>query len=72
MKCENCGKETSDGELQYRSVGDGSRYRGSKFVSYWICHDCAKSRQETFRVLYWIVGVALALGAIGVAIDALF
>jgi hypothetical protein len=72
MKCDQCGKESPGADFEQQSrVGGGSRYfvgLPQEPMTYWICRDCANYRRGTFRLLYWMVGLLLALGLFGVVV----
>lgn len=68
MRCNSCGKDVSDDEVVFDTtnvpIGPGGRRAYTATAPVWFCNDCAAYRQTTHRILYWIVGVVLVLGAI--------
>jgi hypothetical protein len=76
MRCSSCGKKVSDDEVVFDttnvSTRSGGKYAYTQTAPIWLCPDCANYRQGTFRLIFWIVGTILALGVIGLALDAIF
>ena len=78
MRCDSCGKGVPDDEkamFETRNVQTSApNFLGAptRVETFWLCSDCAKYRQTTHRILYWLVGVMLALGAIFIALRAVF
>jgi hypothetical protein len=65
----------SDDEVVFDTTnvprGSGGRWAYTDTAPVWFCDDCAAYRQTTYRLLYWIVGVVLTLGAVIAIFEAL-
>jgi hypothetical protein len=74
MRCDLCGKESPDAELDFRSVTDtsGPRVRSvaTKLYPFWICPECASYRRGTYRLVYWLAAVAAILCLIALVVNA--
>ena len=76
MRCNSCGENAPDDDAVFDTTnvptGPGGRNAYTKTAPIWLCKNCAAYRRGTFRILFWIFGSVLAIGAIGIIIDVLF
>jgi hypothetical protein len=67
MRYSNRGQEIPDEKAAFDTTniatGPGRRSTYTSAGPIWICPDCSNYRRDTFHILYWIVGCALAIGA---------
>jgi hypothetical protein len=73
MRCNICGNDSPDAEVDYRSVAAPDRPRvrhtATKFESYHICRACAEYRRGTNRLVYWIAAAVALFVLLALLID---
>jgi hypothetical protein len=77
MRCDSCGKDIRGDEGVVETTNVPVRPPGQHGQGYtqtapvWLCNDCAEYRRGNIRLLFWIIGLVLAIGAFIAVLNAL-